>query len=282
MSKAKKTAAKAKTKTTSKAKSTPKATSAADAESAFRSFLGEAKALPKRDVIPFRADANLALHNVQIGAKAVLAERARLGKELPALDLSRIERLPALGLAVTFAAARVDPKARPVTQVRADLARAHEHRALMITAADSLVLAGLVPPREVAKIREGKGGLDAAQDCVDLAALFAKYPDAAKRTVVTSAQVKEAAALGSALLATMTPSSARTIGRRTAAERALADERNRMWTLLVSGHEELWRAGAWLFGRHAVDQRVPALQSRAVRPRRAPAKAAPTSVAAAE
>ncbi len=257
MSKAKKKTSRANGKTATRAKQP------ATAQEAFEKLLPEAKALPKRDVMPFRADADLALHNVQLGTDAVLAQRARIAKELPALDLASIERLPTLALAVVFASGRVDPKARPKSEVRADLKRAHELRAVMLSAAESTALAGLVPAREVAKIREGRGASDVAKDCVDLAALFTKYPAAAKKTVVTAEQIREAAELGSALVATLIPSSAKRDRSATPAQKQAADERDRLWTLLAHGHEELWRAGAWLFGRKLVEERVPSLQSRA-------------------
>ena len=112
-----------------------------------------------------------------------------------------------------------------------------------------------------------------------LASLFEKNAAAVRGKVpFTAAQVKEAAEVGSRLLATLKPKSAK---KATAKDlTAAAEARDRLWTLFEKTWEQtIWRAGAWVFGR-AVDQHVPALQSRVVGKRPAkvpPAKAAPVS-----
>ena len=88
-----------------------------------------------------------------------------------------------------------------------------------------------------------------------------------------------AAEVGSALLARLKPGGARRTRSLDGDRAARADARDRLWTLLVKRHAELWRAGAYLFGR-AVDQHVPPLQSRALRTRKkspAPAATPPAS-----
>ena len=52
------------------------------------------------------------------------------------------------------------------------------------------------------------------------------------------------------------------------------NERDRLWTLVVQGHERLWRAGAYLFGKELVDRMVPPLLGARAKPR---AKAKPTA-----
>jgi len=47
-----------------------------------------------------------------------------------------------------------------------------------------------------------------------------------------------------------------------------------MWTLLVQRHADLWRAGAYLFGRNEADAKVPGLASRDVAAKRVDATAA--------
>jgi hypothetical protein len=42
------------------------------------------------------------------------------------------------------------------------------------------------------------------------------------------------------------------------------EARDRLWTLLVTRYELLWRTGAWLLGQK-IDEKVPPLQSRRVK-----------------
>jgi len=58
------------------------------------------------------------------------------------------------------------------------------------------------------------------------------------------------------------------------AARRGVNERDRLWTLVVQGHERLWRAGAYLFGKELVDRMVPPLLGARAKPR---AKAKPTA-----
>ena len=53
--------------------------------------------------------------------------------------------------------------------------RARELRDVLLASAEALAKSGVIPARPVAKIREGKGPIDSAQDCVDLSALFLKH-----------------------------------------------------------------------------------------------------------
>lgn len=233
----------------------------AGAERAYDTFLPLAEALLPAEVTPFRADMRLVLFNVSAGTKALLEERARLAKELPALNLTEVQSLPDLALAVLFAVVQVDRGASASTgAIRAMLARAMELRLLMLTAASSLALAGLIPTRAVAKIREGRGSFDVAEDCVSLAALFRASPVAIKKTVVTAAQVREAAELGTKLLDVLRPRKAKAKGRAPAAVVQAAARRDRLWSLLVQRYDRAHRAAVWLYGRE-VDAHVPALMA---------------------
>lgn len=201
---------------------------------------------------------SLALLNARRGAGAVLADKARLKKELPGVSIANIESLDQLGLALAFAAGRVERFADAPTLLREKLSRAHVLRGLLLDSAQAAASAGLVPEGAVAKIRHGRGGLDAAGDCVALAALFRKYPALVKQTPVGAADVKEAAALGSELLERLKPARARSKPSRELSQ--ARDERDRLWTLFVQRWEmDVWRAGAWLFARQ-VDRHVPPLQ----------------------
>lgn len=264
------------TKTTKPA-AMAKAGSAADADdvavasgsqAGYDAFMPAARRLGAAEVVPMRADPQLALHNVQIGVASVLAEGTRVSK-LHETDVNALASLPRIALAVVYASTQIVPVGGQVGLAQW-VARAAVLRALLLKTADALVLADLFPKAEVDKIRAGHGKLDAARDLVALVSLFAKRGAKVRgKHPVTAAQLKEASELGTGLLKILKPGRA----RRTPNEPAVGtDERDRLWTLLVQGHDRLWRAGAYLFGRNAVDTMVPSLlANRAGRPKKAPA-----------
>ena len=276
-----KATAPAKVKTKRKAKPATPATAdvtvtalptATGSQADYDLFLPAAKKLHPSALIPMRADAQLALHNVQLGVDHVLAEHARLAK-LPETDVAELTSLPRLALAVIFATTQLAP-ATGTSGLADKIARGAVLRALLLKTADALSLAGLVPRVDVDKIRAGHGKLDAARDLVALTALFAKHaPKVRGKHAITAAQLKESADLGTELLQLLKPGRAR---RASSGPAVGADERDRLWTLLAQAHDRLWRAGAYLFGRSAVDAKVPSLQaSRGGRPKKVAAAAAP-------
>ena len=81
------------------------------------------------------------------------------------------------------------------------LERATPLRAKLLKAADALADAELVDATAVARIREGSGNIDKANDLVALAALFSQSWDVIHdKTAITREQVDEAALLGPSLL----------------------------------------------------------------------------------
>ncbi|AKF08341.1 hypothetical protein [Sandaracinus amylolyticus] len=210
----------------------------------------------------FRLDPVIALQNVRAGVDAVLAHERRVRDELPRLELAQVRRLPDVALAVAYAARAAERAKNAKPRIVAPkLQRAHELRQLLLTSAESLALAGLLPAARVAKIREGRGALDVARDCVELSALFQKNAAALRnRSPVTREQIAEAATLGTELLELVRPARV----RKTTKDDAVVDAaaaRDALGALLASDHELLRRAGGWLFGSDA-DAHVPPLASR--------------------
>lgn len=230
----------------------------------FERFLPEAEKLPKGTVQPMHADVNLALTNARRGVKAVLGKKDQL-KGVPDISLDDVATLPDLGLAVAYAAGQVERFAPPPKQVRKMLSRAHELRAMMLASAQALASAGLLQENAVQKIRRGHGGIDAAGDCVALAALFRENAATIRgKHPVMAAEIKEAADLGTQLLGVLSPKSARTAPSSLELKRA-RDQRDRLWTLFTQRWEhDVWRGGAWVFGRK-VGKYVPPLLSHAGR-----------------
>ncbi len=270
----KKTGAKQKSTNGAKQKSARGATDGAPAATGsaaeFERFLPEALKLDRRAVLPLNADVSLALGNAKRGVDALLARPSEL-KGLPGVSVARIKSLSQLGLALAFSAGRVERFAPPPTGIKGKLSRLHQLRGMLLDSAQALASAGLVPEGAVRQIRHGRGGIDAAGDCVALAALFRKYPAALKKAPVSAADVKEAAALGTELIGVLKPKSARRVDGRSIKQ--ARDERDRLWTLFVQRWEQdVWRVGAWIFGRK-VGQHVPPLLSHTQRRSAGKAKA---------
>lgn len=231
-------------------------------QKAYADFLPEALALSDGEVRPFRSDASLAYHNIRRGLDAVTPHIERIQEDLPKVDVARLQKLDKLALAVIYAAAQIDRSSDGSTP--ALLEKARTLRDVLIKSADALVASGVLPAHSVARIREGRGHIDLAQDCVDLAALFVKHEnDVQGKTAVTAAQVQEAATVGTELLTRLKPKGTKS---KDPAEEAVK-ARDRLWTLLVKGHRELRRVGMWLWVDD-VDEHVPPLQSRNLPPRK--------------
>lgn len=240
----------------------------------FEKFVPAAKALDAREIIACRSDVALAHRNVAHGVEAVLAHESAIRVELPKIDTLQIRTMPELSIAVVYAATQVD-RHGPSKELGELLSRARDLRNLLLVTAESLAHAKIFEAREVAKIRAGRGDIDAAKDCIELSALFVKHaPSLRGKTPVTMAQIREAAAVGTELITLLKPKKVR-LPKKVQDEVAEArDTRDRLWTLLVQRHDTLRRVGAYLFGLRELDIIVPALQTR-VFVKRAAKKAAP-------
>jgi hypothetical protein len=235
-------------------------------QKAYDRFLPAAQALGV--VRPYRGDAQLAFHNIDRGLDAVDAKADVIKAQLPTVDVKKLHELPEIALAVIYAAAQVDRSSDGATP--ALLVKARELRDLMLTSAEALAKARVLPARDVAKIRSGLGPIDSAQDCVDLAALFTKHAkDVKGKTAVTAAHIKQAATVGTDLLKRLKGKRTRT--KPNAGVVDAVDARDRLWTLLVDRHRELRRVGMWIWVDE-VDEHVPPLQSRMAPPKKRPAK----------
>ena len=237
-------------------------------EAAFEECLPKALSIDPTNVVPMRADPNLALHNVQVGLKALEPHWAELKTALPKLDQKSVRGLEEVALAAVFATSRVDRQAGANKKVAGLLVKARALRALLLSSADALEKVGLLPSAAVKKVRKGKGPFDTADDLVQLAALFRKHTAKLKNKSPVSAElIKEASTLGSDLLALLKPEHAKRKTVVTAEIKDAMDARDRTWTLLVQGHRDLRRAGMWVWADR-VNKHVPPLQSRAAKPRK--------------
>lgn len=227
----------------------------------YNQILPQAMAIPEAEVLDFRTDASLAYHNVKEGAEAVLPHKDAVSAASPLTNWDEIRDAPKVGEALMFADVLVNQTSGSPGISPERISRAYELRRILMAAAEALAEAGLLPSDRVKRIRAGRGKIDAATDCVGLVALLREYWEEIKtKTAVTEADLREAELVGTELLQQLKPARARRDQKVTDAEAQALEARDRIWTLLVRRHEQIWKIGALIWGRD-VDDHVPSLFS---------------------
>lgn len=219
----------------------------------------EALTLPAASILVLRLNLPLARHNARIASQAVLAKRKEIEARMKKPDFSVVERLESL-VDSTEAATREAQIARPDQPNReADFVRLWPLRELLLSYAETLVVAGLVPAEEVTAIKAGTGARDAADDLVELANLYTKHRNRlqGKMGPITGANLTEAKELGTRLKASITPVVAKKLTPAEAKKDA-GNLRDRLFTLLMRDWEKTWVLGAVAYGSQ-VNEFVPPL-----------------------
>ena len=219
----------------------------------------EALALPAASILTPRLNLPLARHNARIASEAVLAKRKEISAKMKKPDFEAAERLEAL-VDSTEAATREAHLARPDQPSReGDFARLWPLRELLLSYAETLVVAGLVPAEEVSAIKAGTGARDAADDLVELANLYTKHRNRlqGKMGPITGANLTEAKELGTRLKASITPVGVKKLSPAEAKKDA-GILRDRLFTLLMRDWETTWTLGAVAYGS-SVGEHVPPL-----------------------
>jgi hypothetical protein len=238
----------------------------------YQAFVPEAKALPAEEIVPLKADPILAYNNVKKAAKGLFTE-ANLKKlsQKGVLEerIKKMQQAPTIAQAVIYAYLEAERVAlREPAETSAKITRASNLRKAHLLLAESLVLFGLLKESEVTQIAEGSGsGIDLANDCTMLSALFTRNADTLQKKLPTTPELlTEMSVLGSELLLVLRPKGAspeRAVA--TEALREAQDIRDRLWTLLDQVYDLMMSAGIELVGRRKVEQLVPPLQSRAAK-----------------
>lgn len=238
----------------------PKVT-AVGSEAAYLRYLPLAEKLAAGEVLPYRFDAVLAAHNVQLAMAALTPHRETLKRALPLLDHAALFDTLALAEAVVFAALQVEGKAQSLGETRALLTEASRLRALLLGMADTLVASDIFKAQAVDKIRAGRGPIDVASDCIELARLFGSTPQAMKeQRLVRPEHIERASELGTLLLRRLTPGGARKKGTERA-DAAQVTARDRLATLLWQRYRDVRKAAYYLWGDE-LDAQVPPLLAR--------------------
>ncbi len=231
-------------------------------QAAFKKYAPAAAALPAEQV-KVRGNVPLALENATTGVNAVLAERTTLRTSWPKARIDALDEVVPMGQAATFASAQADLAGAPTGVVHDLITECFESRDKLLSALDTCVKFGVLPADKVAKLREGRGPLQAAQGLVKIV-VYWKENEAllANKTPATAEDLARADVLGNQLVTALKPSAAPQ--REDPEAKAAADTANRYWTLFVNGHYEVLKAAFELWGRE-FEKHVPALLSRVVK-----------------
>jgi hypothetical protein len=238
-----------------------------DMTEAFKHFLPIVEKLPADEIPAHRGDVNIARYNVERAVDAVSPRLGEVPAILPKVSVKRLLELPSLALALVYADGRV-PRAT-AGDIDAAFAKVSPLRELTLAYLEVVGGLGLVPLARVQAIRTGKGKLDNARDCVDIAGLFEEFEGAlAGKHPFTSAHLTELATTGTWLVKNISPKGA--VKSPTERDPA-AVVRDHFWKALEEGYDELRTVGVALWGIKSVDAYVPPLFSREHRAKGAPA-----------
>lgn len=251
----------------------------------YARFESAARAVDRRDVATFNATPMVVFHNARRGALEVLAARGLIESDpdAPKVDFARVEATIQVGEALVFATRRVTLAAVTKGELQEKTAKMFEAREVLMTSAVAAITAKVVTdPKQVdafRNIQKGKGPIDDAQDCVDIAGWFTTNADALRgKTAVTAEQIRDAARLGSELLHLLAPAGVEAAGTVASPTDDAIEMRDRMMAVLVQHHAYVARVAGWLWGLDAANH-VPPLRSRGVEraaPPVPPAPPAPT------
>jgi hypothetical protein len=237
-----------------------------EAETLYQEYLSAATKLDSRDIKPFQRSALVMYSNLKAAAAVLLKYEEKLSKEVSAEVIAQIKKASSLGMAFLFSVRRVDNLYVSVPSGTQELLEeARPLRRLLLKSADACAEAGLVPMERVQKIYKGRGAVDHAQDCVDLAAFFREYAKALdSKTPVETKQVDRCGVVGSKLLGVLKPASAPNSVTPSADLEEALENRDRYHTLVVQCYDRIWKAAAQIFDRNEIDKLIPPLFSQTV------------------
>jgi hypothetical protein len=248
-------------------------------EAEYRKAIPRAMEVSAARVTTFRGDPTVLYHNVAFGVDEVARAAGRQQGMVSAAQLGEFDEMKGLALALAFAVRQANPEVRSDGILARKISRAAFLRKVLLDALDLCAFAGIIQADDGLKgIHRGHGPIDAAQDCLDCAAKFrANAAALAGKTPVDPAWINEAESLGTELVTVLKKATVvdRSPSQAAGAVPDPAEIRDRIFALLHDGHEQLWKAGASLFGK-AVEAHVPPLLSAHHRRATAPTESAPS------
>lgn len=232
---------------------------------AFAHFRPLAELVPTEGLSPSPGKLALVRSNITEALEVLSPELPRVAAAMVDPPLQEVLELPALALALSFAASRVPARsysAGEIAAARADLAPLREVTLNYLEVAAHPLVA-LVPAERVQAIRSGKGPLDNAQDGVAIAGMFAEFaPSLEGRHPFTAAQLDQLEEVGNALVQTLQPGNAVSAPAGEPHEAAVL--RDQFEALLVERYELLKLCAAVALKPARAQALIPALRRAAV------------------
>ncbi|MEZ4410024.1 MAG: hypothetical protein R3A52_26650 [Polyangiales bacterium] len=234
-----------------------------DAAAAFEHFRPQAEKVSTEDLAVFNGQPRVMLTNVNAAIALVEPHFGLVAEQLRSPRFVDVIELPSLVLALGFAARHVPGRALSTGEIDAMFAEALPLREATLNflevAAHPVVNA--VPAERVRAIREGKGMLDMASDCVDIPAVFARYESALSgRHPFTEAQLARLSVLGNALYQQLQPTNAIAPAPTRTPESILRDQ---LAAMVRDRYEHLLLMASVSLGRTQAEALLPSLNSTA-------------------
>jgi hypothetical protein len=213
------------------------------------------EALPPEQVPPYSLDAMYAVGKaLQIAARLV-PFRPQLAA-LPGFDLSHLDRFEDLARALRFAQIEMQRRQQKLKEMPALVAEGYSLRGLMLAHAEALSFKNVVAPELVARVREGSGHRDLAEDLTVLASELRSITPSVlgPGAPATPDDVARAATVAHQILQHLG------LTEKDLAQAALVDARAQTAALLLRSHAQLRRAMNYLrFDEGDAAELVPSL-----------------------
>ena len=233
-----------------------------DREAAYQHFAPLVAAIPEADLDPWHYDAEIVRVNTTRSLAALEPHLAAQAPNLPSVDMNEIRELPALGLALAFADARVFTPASPM-EIKAYQARQRPKRRLAITMLGILKeMKMLADPAKLDAIIPGRGPIDEAQDGVAAVAVFRdNAATVANKHPFDDEWLASLAGDSNWLLAQLKPTGAK-LDKAGKSPEALV--RDRLYAEIARRHGQAKKVAVEVWGWKLVDERFPALHAREI------------------
>lgn len=228
---------------------------------ALAHFQPVAQRVATDDLAVFTGRPLLMLANVNTALATLTPALPEVLAKLVSPNLREIFELPSMVMALEFATSRVPGVKLSDGEIDALIAEASPWRALTLTYLEvvSSPLLKLVPSARVTTIREGKGKLDTAQDCVAIPGVFGEFSTAlAGKHPFSAEQLARLAEIGTTLIQQIRPSGA---AREASVRSPEAVLRDQLAALVVERYDHLLVLATVAFGKARADAMLPALRS---------------------
>jgi len=203
-------------------------------------------ALPVAELAQVNLDVQEATGMILEVLPQVMALRSWVAMELPAFDISQIDKLEDYTLALRFADATYQTAVAPAAALKELSAQALQIRERLVADVTALTLADLLDPRKLQALKGSRSFTSIAQDLQLLTQILREgWPRIRSKSAITPEDLGAALRVGARLtrIAALREQSP-------AQELALLDQRQRVFTLTIRAYEEARAAIGYVRRRH--------------------------------